>query len=56
MVKTCNLQPIADFAKAKLDGFEGDLTTEAARVRLSTSLQPSSCSKDVNFAEPASNP
>ncbi|MGO4688372.1 hypothetical protein [Brevundimonas sp. 2YAF1] len=33
VVKSCNVQPIADFAKAKLDGFEGDLTTEAGRVR-----------------------
>lgn len=33
VVKACNLQPIADFSKTKLDGFEGDLTTEAARVR-----------------------
>ena len=33
VLKTCNVQPIADFAKAKLDGFEGDLTTEAGRVR-----------------------
>lgn len=33
VVKSCNLQPIADVAKAKLDLFEGDLTTEAGRVR-----------------------
>ena len=33
VVKSCNLQPIEDFAKAKLDLFEGDLTTEAGRVQ-----------------------
>ena len=32
VVKSCNLQPIAEFAKAKLDQFEGDLTTEAGRI------------------------
>ena len=32
VLKSCNLQPIADFAKAKLDKFEGDLTTEAGRI------------------------
>jgi hypothetical protein len=33
VLKSCNLQPIDDFAKAKLDKFEGDLTTEAGRVQ-----------------------
>ena len=33
VLKSCNTQPIAEFAKGKLDGFEGDLTTEAGRVR-----------------------
>jgi len=33
VLKGCNLQPIEDIAKAKLDQFEGDLTTEAGRVR-----------------------
>lgn len=33
VLKSCNLQPIEDIAKAKLDQFEGDLTTEAGRVR-----------------------
>lgn len=33
VVKSCNLQPIEEIAKAKLDQFEGDLTTEAGRVR-----------------------
>lgn len=32
VLKSCNLQPIDEFAKAKLDKFEGDLTTEAGRV------------------------
>ena len=32
VVKSCNLQPIDEVAKAKLDRFEGDLTTEAGRV------------------------
>lgn len=33
VVKSCNLQPIEELAKAKLDLFEGDLSTEAGRVR-----------------------
>ena len=33
VVKSCNIQPIEEVAKAKLDRFEGDLTTEAGRVR-----------------------
>ena len=33
VVKSCNLQPIDEVAKTKLDRFEGDLTTEAGRVR-----------------------
>ncbi|MET4682976.1 hypothetical protein [Brevundimonas faecalis] len=32
VIKSCNVQPIEEFAKAKLDGFEADLTTEAGRV------------------------
>lgn len=33
VLKSCNAEPIEDLAKAKLDQFEGDLTTEAGRVR-----------------------
>ncbi len=33
VVKSCNRQPIDEVAKTKLDRFEGDLTTEAGRVR-----------------------
>lgn len=33
VVTSCNLQPIEEFAKNKLDLFEGDLTTESDRIR-----------------------
>ncbi|MFS0789745.1 hypothetical protein [Brevundimonas phoenicis] len=33
VLKSCNAEPIENLAKAKLDQFEGDLTTEAGRVR-----------------------
>src|SRR5690606_25269942 len=33
VLKSCNAEPIEDLAKAKLDQFEGDLTTESGRVR-----------------------
>ncbi|MBN9481324.1 MAG: hypothetical protein J0I52_13875 [Bordetella sp.] len=33
VLKSCNAEPIEDLAKAKLDQFEADLTTEAGRVR-----------------------
>lgn len=32
VVKSCNLQPIEDWARNKLDRWEGDLNTEAGRV------------------------